>query len=102
MSVIAGCPQGESWLYGNPIISGFLLVSALTSSSVKSRTFLLFSEMNRFATDDHGALMSYLEEPTLFMAKGEVGGGGGGGGRIFKIRVGWACVSNSTLKLFWG
>ena len=33
------------------------------------------------------------------MAKGEVGGGGGG---IFKIRVGWACVSNSTLKLFWG
>ena len=37
---------------------------------------LLFSEMNRFATDDHGALMSYLEGPTLFMAKGEVGGGG--------------------------
>ena len=53
---------------------------------------LLFSEMNRFATDDHGALMSYLEGPTLFMAKGEVGGGGGEG--IFKIRVGWACVSN--------
>ena len=52
---------------------------------------LLFSEMNRFATDDHGALMSYLEGPTLFMAKGEVGGGGEG---IFKIRVGWACVSN--------
>ena len=40
---------------------------------------LLFSEMNRFATDDHGALMSYLEEPTLFMAKGEVVGGGGVG-----------------------
>ena len=49
--------------------------------------------MNRFATDDHGALMSYLEEPTLFMAKGEVVGGGGGGefskseldGHVFQI-----------------
>ena len=36
------------------------------------------TELNRFATDDHGALGSYLKGPTLFMAKGEGGGGGGG------------------------
>ena len=35
------------------------------------------TELNRFATDDHGALRSYLEGPTLIMAKGEGGGGGG-------------------------
>ena len=35
---------------------------------------------------------------TLFMAKGR---GPGGGGKIFKIRVGWACVSN-TLNFFGG
>ena len=35
------------------------------------------TELNRFATDDHGALRSYLEGPTLIMAKGEGGRGDG-------------------------
>ena len=39
--------------------------------------------LNRFATDDHGSLMSYLEGivRSLWL-------GGAGGGKFFKLRVG--------------
>ena len=37
--------------------------------------------LNRFATDDHGALMSYLEGTLRYLWLG-------GGGEFFKIRVG--------------
>ena len=39
------------------------------------------TELNRFAADDHGALMSYLEESVRYLW---LGGGGGGGVKLTK------------------
>ena len=43
--------------------------------------------LNRFATDDHGALMSYLEGTLRYLWLG------GGGGGILELE--WACVLNT-------
>ena len=57
--------------------------------------------LNRFATDDHGALMSYLEGTLRYLW---LGGGGGEGNSSISELVG-ACVLN-TLEFvgifFWG
>ena len=45
--------------------------------------------LNRFATDDYGALMSYLEGTLRYLWLG------GGGGNSSKSELEWACVLNT-------
>ena len=55
---------------------------------------------NRFATDDHGALMSYLEGTLRYLWLG----GGGWGGDSSKSELEWARVLNTLefVGIFFG